>query len=69
MKRIIIISATAVMIFGMIIYLSAQNYHKDYSYIYVVRIHEDNYLYINVIDKEKGLNFAPEHGCDIQTWA
>ncbi len=68
MKRIIIISASAIMIFGMILYLSAQNYHKNYSYIYKVQIHEDNYLYINVIDEDIGPNLDSQHGCDTQTY-
>ena len=69
MKRIIIISASAMIIFGMILYLSAQEYHKDYNYVYKIQIHEDNYLYINVNDIDQGLNFDPQHGCDSQSYA
>lgn len=69
MKRFIIIMASTCMIFGLIYYLWAQEYEKDYSYIYKVQINEDNYLYINVTDQERGNNFDPRHGCGSQTYA
>jgi hypothetical protein len=69
MKRIIIISVIAIMIFAMILYLSAQAYQKEYDYIYKVQIHEDNYLYINVNDINQGSNFDPQHGCESRTYA
>ncbi len=69
MKRMIIISANVICVFGIIVYLSAQEFHKDYSYIYKVRIQEDNSLLINVNDIDHGSNFDPQHGCDLQTFA
>jgi hypothetical protein len=69
MKRVMSIFAGILFIFGLIVYLSAQDFHKDYSYIFIIQINELNHLDLNVNDIKGGRNFDPQHGCDTQTYA